>query len=75
MLNKKDNKDKENSKDFNQNHNKYAIIIDNIQLKLGLKDKKDVVNVLKTKLQYIKVNNPIRYMELMGQPKQTLLNC
>ena len=50
MLNKKDNKDKENSKDFNQNHNKYAIIIDNIQLKLGLKDKKDVVNVLKTKL-------------------------
>lgn len=50
MVNKKDTKDKENSKHFTHDDNKYAIIIDNIQLKLGVKDKKDVVNVLKSKL-------------------------
>ncbi len=50
MVNKKDTKYKENYKHLNHNDNKYAIIIDNIQLKLGVKDKKDVVNVLKSKL-------------------------
>lgn len=50
MVNKKDSKNKANFKDFNHNDNKYAIIIDNIQLKLGVKDKKDVVNVLKSKI-------------------------
>lgn len=34
--------------------NKYAIILDNIALKLGVKDKRDVVKVLKEKLNYLK---------------------
>ncbi len=46
--------------------NKCAIILDNIGLKLGVKNKADIVNVLKSKLEYLKTHNMNKYLELMG---------
>jgi len=48
-----------------QNENKYAIILDNIALKLGVKDKKDIVGCLKQKLDFLKNNHYDKYVELM----------
>ena len=36
--------------DKKSHDNRYAIILDNIALKLGVKDKADIVNVLKNKI-------------------------
>ncbi len=47
--------------------NKCTIILDNIGLKLGVKNKADIVNVLKSKLEYLKTHNMQKYLELMGQ--------
>ena len=41
-----------------QSDNKYAIILDNIALKLGVKDKKDIVSCLQQKLDYLKLHHP-----------------
>ena len=63
-------KDKQNGRNDNErksNDNKYAIMLDNIALKLGVQDKKDIVNVLKSKLQYLKTHNMPKYLQLMGQ--------
>jgi hypothetical protein len=40
--------------------------LDNIALKLGVKDKSEIVNVLKAKLDYLKAHNMPKYLELMG---------
>jgi hypothetical protein len=47
--------------------NKCTIILENIGLKLGVKNKADIVNVLKSKLEYLKTHNMQKYLELMGQ--------
>jgi hypothetical protein len=55
--------------------NKCAIILDNIALKLGVKDKGDIVNVLKNKLDYLKTHNMPKYLELMGQQQEQPLHA
>lgn len=50
--------------------NKCAIILDNIGLKLGVKNKADIVNVLKSKLEYLKTHNMPKYLELMRQGEE-----
>jgi hypothetical protein len=55
--------------------NKCAIILDNIALKLGVKDKSEIVNVLKNKLDYLKTHNMPKYLELMGQQQEESLNA
>lgn len=71
-------KEKEaNHKDYEKklHENKCAIILDNIALKLGVKDKNEIVNVLKTKLEYLKTHNLPKYLELMGQKDEQGLNA
>lgn len=41
--------------------------MDNIALKLGVKDKKEIVGVLKNKIEYLKTHNMPKYLELMGE--------
>lgn len=70
-------KEKQNSNprvgDKKLQENKCAIILDNIALKLGVKDKSDIVNVLKNKLEYLKTHNMPKYLELMGgQQEQSM---
>lgn len=55
--------------------NKCAIILDNIALKLGVKDKSEIVSVLKNKLDYLKSHNMPKYLELMGQQQEQSLNA
>jgi hypothetical protein len=43
--------------------------LDNVALKLGVKDKGDILNALKNKLEYLKTHNMPKYLELMGQKK------
>ena len=50
-----------NKNDGKWNEVKSNIILDNISLKLGVKDKKEIVNVLKSKLEYLKKHNMQKY--------------
>lgn len=56
---------KENDKKIQDN--KCAIILDNIALKLGVKDKSEIAKVLKSKLEYLKTHNFPKYQELIGE--------
>jgi len=77
-LKKETTKEKEhNHRDYDKkvHENKCAIVLDNIAMKLGVKDKSDIVNVLKSKLEYLKTHNMPKYLELMGQKQESTLNA
>lgn len=70
MKKESSNKEKENITKPNEkkvHNNKYAIILDNVALKLDVKDKKDIINVLKEKINYLKTHNMPKYLEIIGQ--------
>lgn len=67
---KQPNKQKEfpqKGNDKRVQQDKCAIILNNIALKLGVKDKSEVVGVLKSKLEFLKTQNPGKYEEIMSR--------
>jgi hypothetical protein len=50
-----------------KNTNILKIILNNISLKLGVKNTAEIVPFLKTKLAELKISNPLKYNEILGQ--------
>lgn len=72
MSSKKESNNKEKDSSYKENDkkiqdNKCAIILDNIALKLGVKEKSEIATVLKNKLEYLKTHNFSKYQELTGK--------
>lgn len=47
------------------NENKLSIFLDNVCLKLGAKDRKDIIPILREKLDLVKKTNPSRYEDII----------